>query len=114
MLASGLRLEIEPDESTVVNVVLSPGGISLHHVNLVHGSGQNRTDKPRIGFAVRYVSPDVSQDLEHHRVVLARGRDDYHNYQLLDAPPPSNIEDGIEGLREIDEWVDRVRFPAGE
>lgn len=114
MLASGLRLDTEPDESTVVNVVLSPGAISLHHVNLVHGSGQNRTNNPRIGFAVRYVAPEVSQDLEHHRVVLARGKDDYHNYFLLDAPPPSDIEDSIESLREIDEWVDRVRFAAGE
>jgi hypothetical protein len=113
MLASGLRLEVEPDGSNVVNVSLSPGAISLHHVNLVHGSGQNHSDKPRIGFAVRYVVPEVSQTLEHHRVVLARGRDDYHNYRLLDAPPTANIDDGIESLREINEWAKRVRFAAG-
>jgi hypothetical protein len=110
MLASGLRLETEPDQSNMVSVALSPGAISLHHVNLVHGSGQNHTDKPRIGFAVRYAAPEVSQNLEHHRVVLARGSDDYHNYCLLGGPPPSNIDDGIESLREIDEWAVRVRF----
>jgi len=110
MLASGLRLESEPHESTVLNVILSGGAISLHHVNLVHGSGPNHSDKPRIGFAVRYVAPEVSQELEHHRVALVRGRDDHHNYSVVSEPPSSKIEESIESLKEIDDWIERVRF----
>src|SRR5262245_19703065 len=95
MLASGLTLEQNPDESTAVNVVLAPGEISLHHLNLVHGSKQNNTAESRVGFAVRYAAPEVKQELAHHAVVLARGKDACHNYDLLSEPPGDDIESGI-------------------
>ena len=43
---------------------LQPGEFSIHHVNTVHGSGVNKTDKPRIGFAVRYISSDTKHLIE--------------------------------------------------
>jgi ectoine hydroxylase-related dioxygenase (phytanoyl-CoA dioxygenase family) len=83
------------DESRAVDLVLEPGEMSLHHADLVHGSRENRSDGPRIGFAVRYVSPSVSQERPHHAVVLARGHDAYGHYELLDRPPPSGFEAGL-------------------
>jgi non-heme Fe2+,alpha-ketoglutarate-dependent halogenase len=43
---------------------LQPGEFSIHHVNTVHGSGINKTDQPRIGFAIRYVSSDTKHIIE--------------------------------------------------
>ncbi len=45
-------------------VELKPGEYSIHHVNTVHGSGVNKSNNYRIGFAIRYVSSDT-----HHKEV---------------------------------------------
>lgn len=42
-----------------VDICLTPGQFSIHHVNTVHGSGINNTSNFRIGFAVRYISSDT-------------------------------------------------------
>ena len=47
-----------------VTVNLKPGEFSIHHVNTVHGSGINKTENFRIGFAVRYVSSDTQHQKE--------------------------------------------------
>lgn len=52
----GERVSMSVDESCAVDVVLQPGEMSLHHSNIVHGSNPNRSDEPRIGFIVRFVT----------------------------------------------------------
>jgi len=113
MLASGLTLARPPDESSAVSVILAPGQISLHHLNLVHGSKPNRTGQSRIGFSVRYAAPEVRQELPHHAVALARGKDDCHNYQLLGQVPDGDIEHGIESLAGLVAWIRQQRL-SGE
>ncbi len=41
------------------NVELSPGEFSIHDINVIHGSDKNTSDKPRIGFAIRYIDSDT-------------------------------------------------------
>ncbi len=94
LLGSGLNLEADVDESLAVNVILRAGEMSFHHVNIVHGSGQNRSDGPRIGFAIRYTTPEVSQGRSHHDVVLARGSDRHGHFSLRTAPPGGSIAEG--------------------
>lgn len=51
--------EIDPalvDESRAVDVLLAPGDVSIHHPALVHGSGPNRSDRPRAALALRFVA----------------------------------------------------------
>ena len=45
-------------------VELKSGHYSIHHVNTVHGSGVNKTDNHRIGFALRYISSDTEHTEE--------------------------------------------------
>ncbi len=92
MLPTGLTLAAAVDESRAVDFVLGPGQASLHHADLVHGSNGNRSDGKRIGFAIRYVSPAVSQERPHHAVVLARGEDSHGHYELLDEEPSDDFE----------------------
>ena len=45
-------------------VNLKAAQYSIHHVNTVHGSGINKSQNYRIGFAVRYISSDT----KHHEL----------------------------------------------
>lgn len=101
LLASGLRTRAPIDERAARAVELRAGEMSLHHVDLLHASAPNRSLEPRMGLAVRYVPPWVSQQLPHHDVVLARGRDDHHHYTLRDEPPGADFEDGLARQREF-------------
>jgi ectoine hydroxylase-related dioxygenase (phytanoyl-CoA dioxygenase family) len=50
-------VELDPtvvDEGAATDVVLAAGDVSVHHPNLVHGSGPNRSSQPRRALAVRY------------------------------------------------------------
>ncbi len=69
-----------------IDIVLRAGQMSFHHANLVHGSNPNTSTGPRIGVAIRYVATAVRQKKSHIPVILARGRDDYHHYQLQERP----------------------------
>ena len=43
---------------------------SIHHVNAVHGSGINKTENYRIGFAIRYISSDTQHTQEQKDLAL--------------------------------------------
>ena len=94
MLSRGQEIAVEVDESLAVDFVLRPGEFSLHHIGIVHGSGPNTSDTPRIGLAVRYVSPDVVQQSSvRDMVLLARGRDDHSHFDIV-APPVHDLPFG--------------------
>ena len=40
-------------DETTIDLELEPGEMSLHHVNIVHGSKPNKSNVDRIGFAIR-------------------------------------------------------------
>jgi hypothetical protein len=73
--------------------------MSLHHVRIIHGSNPNPSDRRRIGFAIRYITPKASQTGERQPAVLARGRDEYHHFELA-GPPTGSFEEGIAAHRE--------------
>jgi non-heme Fe2+,alpha-ketoglutarate-dependent halogenase len=85
-LSRGQEIDVEVDEAQGVNLVLSPGEISLHHIGIVHGSKVNDSNDPRIGFAIRYIAPEVIQDgSQRQMVLLVRGRDDHGHYNIVDT-----------------------------
>lgn len=106
-LSRGQEIAVEVDEARAVDLQLQPGELSLHHVGIVHGSQANNSDHPRIGIAVRYLSPDVRQDgSERQFAILARGVDRYGHFELLD-PPQQDFADEFDPVRA--EAVRRVR-----
>jgi Phytanoyl-CoA dioxygenase (PhyH) len=86
-----LSISGEVDEAAAVDITLAPGEFSLHHIDLIHGSALNRSHAKRIGFAVRYITPGVSQQLVHPPVLLARGRDDHPQFVHIDAPTVGSL-----------------------
>ena len=58
--ADGLALNLELDagefdEADAQDIILEPGGVSLHDVYLYHGSEPNRSDRPRRGMTLRFM-----------------------------------------------------------
>jgi ectoine hydroxylase-related dioxygenase (phytanoyl-CoA dioxygenase family) len=103
-----LEIAVEVDEAEATDVVLKAGQMSLHHPYIIHGSKPNQTDELRLGFAIRFVAAHVKQSLPHHAVVLARGRNDHHHFELLPEPPTDDIEKGILAQAKIADWIDTV------
>jgi len=95
-LSRGQEIEVAVDEREAVDIVLRPGEMSLHHVNIIHGSNPNPSDRSRIGFAPRYTTPSTRQvDGEPPTAILARGRDAHGHFQLVPAPPTLGLDEAI-------------------
>lgn len=92
LLSRGQEISVEVDESEAVDIVLDPGQMSLHHVQLVHGSSPNTSTVPRIGFVVRYIAPHVGQASGiRDSAMLVRGEDRYGHFDL-ESPPDRDFD----------------------
>jgi len=95
-LSRGQEIEARVDEQDAVDVVLRAGEMSLHHVNIIHGSNPNPSDRSRIGFAPRFTTPATRQiDGQPPTAVLARGRDDHGHFELLREPPALGFDEAV-------------------
>ena len=86
MLFTHEELAEPVDESAAVDVLLEPGEMSLHHINLLHGSQPNRSGGRRMGYAIRYVAPHVRQRGEMDSAMLVRGRDRFGHFKPDPVP----------------------------
>jgi non-heme Fe2+,alpha-ketoglutarate-dependent halogenase len=104
-LSRGQEIAVEVREEQAVDVVLQPGQMSLHDVAIVHGSNANRSDRPRIGIAVRYMPTHVYQDGDVRQLaLLVRGKDEFGHADLIEAPvsdDPANNAMQIESLDRL-------------
>jgi hypothetical protein len=96
LLSRGQEVAVKVEPSTVVNVELQPGEMSLHHVLLFHGSEPNRSAHPRIGFAIRYIPTHVRQSSPiRDSALLVRGRDDFGNFEPDQSPEADLHPDAV-------------------
>ena len=92
LLSRGQEIDAEVVESKAVDIELSAGQMSLHHVGIVHGSNPNRSSKRRVGFAVRYIASDVRQTLgPRDFATLVRGKQT-HDYWELEPRPKAELD----------------------
>lgn len=81
-----IAVDIAPADRTAIP--LRAGEMSLHHGLTIHGSGPNRSTDRRIGFAVRYINPNVRQRVaERDYAMLARGVD--RSGHFINYAPPT-------------------------
>ena len=91
-LSRGQEIAVALDESQAVDLILEPGQMSLHHIGIVHGSKANTSSKPRIGIAVRFITPEVVQEgTERQFAMLVRGTDSCRHFDLVEPPIPGQI-----------------------
>ena len=99
--AKGYTLE----EATPIE--LDAGQMSLFHLFMVHGSGANTTDSPRLGLACRYISPAVRQTGLRDSALLLRGEDNFGNFDHETAPRGEFDEGALAQFR------DAIKRPSG-
>lgn len=105
LLRRGGSVRLDVNERDARDVVLRAGEMSLHHSKIVHGSKPNRAGEKRIGFIVRYVTPQFKHAAAP--VVRARGGGDCSHFDLLREPPGEDIDQSFAA------WTEHVRR-AGE
>jgi non-haem Fe2+, alpha-ketoglutarate-dependent halogenase len=108
MLSRGQEIEVDADESEAVDIELSPGEMSLHHVLLFHSSEPNRSDDRRLGIAVRYLPAYVRQHgPSRESAMLVRGVDEHGNFDLEPRPKADMDEAAVaahrDAMRRFDE-----------
>jgi len=105
MLSRGQELAVEVDESEAVDVELQPGEFSLHHGRLFHASRPNRSADRRIGLAIRYISPAMSQrgGVKTYAHLVA-GEDHHGHFHLL--PPPR----ATMAAKDVDVALENIRL----
>ncbi|WP_432199874.1 phytanoyl-CoA dioxygenase family protein [Erythrobacter sp. W53] len=82
MLSRGQEIAVEVSEEQAHTLELEPGEMSLHHVRMVHGSQANRSDRRRIGFAVRYLPTHVRpKSGSGDSASLVAGVDRFHHFE---------------------------------
>jgi ectoine hydroxylase-related dioxygenase (phytanoyl-CoA dioxygenase family) len=54
VLGTGIRSDELPVD-TMVDIVLDPGDVSVHHPNIIHGSEGNQSERWRRGLTIRYI-----------------------------------------------------------
>ena len=86
------------NENEALDLVLSPGEMSVHHNSIIHGSFPNQSDTKRIGFIVRYTTPAYQGKTP---VIRARGIANCEHLQVIDKPLFSAKEEQFEMHKEF-------------
>jgi len=91
LLSRGQEVAVEVNEEQAVNVILKPGQVSLHHGKMFHASGPNTANNDRIGLVLRYITPEVKQQVaKRDYAMLVKGVDEGNNWVHV-APPVENF-----------------------
>ena len=99
--AVGYRL----DEATPLE--LEAGEVSIFHLFMVHGSGANTTDEPRLGIATRFICPEVRQTGLRDSALLVRGEDTCGNFDH-ESPPQGEFDEAA-----LDQFREAIKRPSG-
>ena len=90
----------QPAASDVIDEVsLAAGEMSLHDIFVLHGSGPNLSAEKRVGFAIRFTTPEGRPHAERPPAILARGSDRYGYFRLLQPPREDNPEAALAQMR---------------
>lgn len=88
LLSRGQEVKVDVPDDQKTTIEIHPGQMSLHHGLTIHGSGQNTSDDRRIACVIRYIRPDMKQQVgDKDYAMLARGEDRHGNF--IHVPPPS-------------------------
>ena len=114
LLTRGQTIENVPiDETTPV--ILKAGQLSLHHPKIIHGSGLNKTEDRRIGFAIQsYIGSNVDQVFGKIYVQQARGGDTYKYHQHVSRPTELMNENDIITRKKANEELSKIFYSGSK
>lgn len=103
VLGSGIHSD-QVEEHKAVDVVLKAGDVSIHHPNVIHGSGANHSDRWRRGLTIRYIpaTTRILHEETYPSAFLLRGNAsaDVNFYQ----PWPKFNRERHMTFRETSDW----------
>ncbi|MDN5861369.1 MAG: phytanoyl-CoA dioxygenase family protein, partial [Pseudonocardia sp.] len=82
----GSESDVDVDESSAVDLELSPGDVEVHHPNLMHGSRANNSPRRRCGLTIRYIPTSTritDPEQPFPSAFLLRGDPGVNRYQPL-------------------------------
>jgi non-heme Fe2+,alpha-ketoglutarate-dependent halogenase len=92
LLTRGQEVSVAVDRDNVVPLLLEAGEVALHHINTIHSSDANRSDRSRLGIAIRYVAPEAKRlGKTRDSALLLRG-EDRSGYFYHEKPPVSDLD----------------------
>jgi len=94
-----LTYSLDADDSRAKDIELKSGEMSLHQANIVHGSLANDSDDKRIGFIVRFVTPQFQKTI--NPVVRARGRDECGQLTIWPHSPTDDMKETLSAWQEF-------------
>jgi non-heme Fe2+,alpha-ketoglutarate-dependent halogenase len=110
LLTRGQTVANVPDNETVA-IELKPGQLSLHHPWIVHGSGQNTSQKRRVGLAIQsYISTDVEQVHGETFVQLGRGIDECNHHPHVMRNSGLMVEPEVEYWKKANKALQGVLY----
>jgi non-haem Fe2+, alpha-ketoglutarate-dependent halogenase len=96
LLKRGEEIQVEVDEADAVDLVLRAGDMSLHHHAIIHGSRPNRSDVKRLGFIVRYVTPEYHLGPQRTPFLRAKGASTCGGHlEIAEGPPERDIPEAL-------------------
>ena len=109
LLSRGQEVRVDVDEQDKIAIEIHPGQMSLHHGLTIHGSGPNTSDDRRIACVVRYVRPDMKQQLvDEDFAMFARGEDRFGNFTHVPAPEKNFAPEAValyDHIRKIESQI---------
>ena len=109
ILSRGQEVAVVVPNEDRTHVILAPGEMSLHHGLAIHGSNPNSSDERRIGYAIRYITPDVRQKSERREyAMLARGVDRSDAFIHYAAPTSLFSQESLSLYEEIKESQSKI------
>jgi non-heme Fe2+,alpha-ketoglutarate-dependent halogenase len=95
LLRRGEEIQVEVDDADAVDVVLRAGEMSLHHNAIIHGSRPNRSNTKRIGFIVRFVTPNYNLGEPRTPFLFAKGNPNWGHLKLSEQPTERDIREAL-------------------
>jgi non-haem Fe2+, alpha-ketoglutarate-dependent halogenase len=87
------------EEPHLTDVVLRAGEMSLHNGDVIHGSSPNLSDRKRVGFVVRYTTPDARPASGRPPVVRVRGSAPAGLWTLVEPPDETDPAAALARMR---------------
>lgn len=110
LLARGQSIKYAKDkiEKNFVNIISEPGECVFFHSNIVHGSFQNNTNKDRVLYAMRFLTPDnkINKKLYYNYATLVHGNNEEKNFIL----EPTLEKSSMEHLKKLHKVIIKSQF----
>jgi non-heme Fe2+,alpha-ketoglutarate-dependent halogenase len=102
LLTRGQTVAREIDEKSAILGALDAGQMSIHHGLTFHASLPNRSDRRRVGLAIRYTTPAMRQIVaDRDYAQLVAGEDRYGHFETVPRPAADGDAEAMAAWKRI-------------